>query len=48
MGQDESFGENIITGDEKWCFAYDAATKRQSAEWMGQISPKQKKLRFQE
>jgi len=41
------FGENIITGDETWCFAYDPATKRQSAEWVGQNSPKPKKLRFQ-
>ena len=36
MGQDERFWENIITGDETWCFAYDPATKRQSAEWVGQ------------
>ena len=27
MGQDERFWENISTGDEKWCFAYDPATK---------------------
>jgi len=27
MGQDERFWENIITGDETWCFAYDPATK---------------------
>ena len=46
MGQDERFWENIITGDETWCFAYDPATKRQSAEWVGQNSPKPKKLRF--
>jgi hypothetical protein len=32
MGQDERFWENIITGDETWCFAYDPAAKRQSAE----------------
>ena len=32
LGQDEHFWENIITGDETWCFAYDPATKRQSAE----------------
>jgi len=44
--QDERFGENI-TGDETWCFAYDPATKQQSAEWAGQNSPKPKKLRFQ-
>jgi len=44
MGQDERFGENIITGYETWCFANDPATKRQSAEWVGQNSPKPKKL----
>jgi hypothetical protein len=27
MGQDERFWENIITGDETGCFAYDPATK---------------------
>jgi hypothetical protein len=27
MGRDELFWENIITGDETWCFAYDLATK---------------------
>ena len=43
MGQDERFWENIITGDETWCFAYDLATKRQSAEWVEQNSPKPKK-----
>ena len=47
MGQDGRFWEDIITGDETWCFAYDPATKRQSAEWVGQNSPKPKKLRFQ-
>jgi len=44
MGQDKRFWENIITGDG---FTYDPATKRQSAEWVGQNSPKPKKLRFQ-
>jgi len=47
MGQDERFGENIITGDETWCFAYDPAPKRPSAERVGQNSPKPKKPRFQ-
>ena len=47
MEQDERFWENIITGDKIWCFAYDPATKQQSAEWVGQNSPKPKKLRFQ-
>jgi hypothetical protein len=46
MGQDERFGENIITGDETWCFAYDPAIKQQSAEWVWQNCPKRKKLRF--
>jgi len=35
MRQDERFWENIITGYETWRFAYDSATKRQSAEWVG-------------
>jgi hypothetical protein len=35
MGQNERFGENIITGDETWCFVYDPTTKRQSVEWGG-------------
>jgi len=47
MGQDERFWENIITSDKTWCFSYDPATKRQSAEWVGQNSAKPKKLRFQ-
>ena len=47
MGQDEHFWEDIISCDEKWYFAYDPATKQQSAEWVGQNSPKPKKLRFQ-
>jgi hypothetical protein len=38
MGQDEGFWENIITSDEICCFAYDPATKRQSAEWVGRNS----------
>ena len=46
MGQDERFWENIITGDETWCSAYDPATKRQSAEWVGQNSPKPKNCDF--
>jgi len=47
MGQDECLWENIITGVGTWCFAYNPATKQQSAEWVGQNSPKPKKLRFQ-
>jgi hypothetical protein len=44
MGQDECFWEKIITGDKTWCFASDPANKRQSADWVGQNSPKPKKL----
>ena len=40
MGQDERFWENIITSDETWCFAYDPATKRQSAKCVGRNSSK--------
>jgi histone-lysine N-methyltransferase SETMAR len=38
---------NIITGDEAWCFANDPETKRQSPEWVGETSPLPKKLKFQ-
>ena len=44
MGQDERFWDNIITGDETWCFAYDPATKQQSADWVAQNSPKPNKM----
>jgi hypothetical protein len=37
----------IITGDETWCFAYDPETKQQSSEWVGETSPRPKKLKFQ-
>jgi hypothetical protein len=37
----------IITGDETWCFAYDPETRRQSSEWVGETSPRPKKLKFQ-
>ena len=37
----------IIAEDETWCFAYDAETKRQSSEWVGETSPRPKKLKFQ-
>ena len=42
MGQDERVWENIINGDETWCFAYDPATKQQSVEWVGQNTLKTK------
>jgi hypothetical protein len=41
------FFNKIIMGDETWCFAYDPETKRQSSEWVGETSPRPKKLKFQ-
>jgi len=35
---DKTFFKKIITGDETWCFACDPETKRQSSEWVGEIS----------
>jgi hypothetical protein len=44
---DKNFLNKVITGDESWCFAYDPETKRQSSEWIGEHSPRPKKLRSQ-
>jgi hypothetical protein len=44
---DKNFFNKIITGDETWCFAYDPETKRQRFEWVGETSPRPKKLKFQ-
>jgi histone-lysine N-methyltransferase SETMAR len=44
---DENFFNKIITGDETWCFTHDPETKRQSSEWVGETSPRPKKLKFQ-
>jgi len=44
---DPDFFKKIVTGDERWIFAYDPTTKRQSAVWVGETSPRPKKLRFQ-
>jgi len=41
------FFNQIITEDETWCFACNPETKRQSSEWVGVISPRPKKLKFQ-
>ena len=43
---DRTFINKIITGDEIWCFAYDPETKRQSSKWVGETSPRPKKLKF--
>ena len=42
---DNYFFNKIITGDETWCLAYDPETKRQSSEWVGETSPRPKKLK---
>jgi hypothetical protein len=44
---DKQIFNKIITGDETWCFAYDPEKKRQSSEWVGETSPRPKKLKFQ-
>ncbi|KAJ4445277.1 hypothetical protein ANN_07078 [Periplaneta americana] len=42
---DPTFLNQIITGDETWCFLYDPQLKRQSATWKTPLSPRQKKPR---
>jgi histone-lysine N-methyltransferase SETMAR len=44
---DKNFLDKVIIGDDSWRFAYDPETKRQSSEWVGEHSPRPKKLRFQ-
>jgi len=44
---DKNFLDKVIIGDDSWCFAYDPETKRQNSEWVGENSPRPKKLRFQ-
>ena len=41
------FFNKIIMEDETWCFAYDPETKQQSSEWVGETSPRLKKMKFQ-
>jgi len=41
------FFKKVVTGDETWCFAYNLTTKHQSTAWVGETSPRPKKLRFQ-
>jgi hypothetical protein len=43
-GRYRQFFNKIITWDETWCFAYDSEKKRQSCEWVGETSPRPKKL----
>jgi hypothetical protein len=44
---DKKFFNKIIRGDETWRFAYDPETKWQCYEWVGETSPRLKKLKFQ-
>jgi len=44
---DKNFLDKVITGDKSWCFAYDPETNCQSSEWVGEHSPRLKKLHFQ-
>jgi len=44
---DKIFFNKIIRGDEIWCFACDPETKRKSSQWVGETSPRPKKLKFQ-
>jgi hypothetical protein len=44
---DKIFFNKIIMGDEILSFVYDPKTKRQTSEWVGETSPRPKKLKFQ-
>jgi len=44
---DPDFFKKIVTGFET-CFAYDPTTKRQSAAWVGETSPRPKKIAIAE
>ena len=44
---DKIFFNEVITGEDTWCFAYDPETKLRSSEWVGETSPWLKKLKFQ-
>jgi hypothetical protein len=43
---DKNLFNKIITGDKTWCFAHDPETKRERSEWVGETSPRPKKLKF--
>jgi hypothetical protein len=43
---DPGFFKKIVTGNEKWHYAYNPTTKRQSTAWVGETSPRPKKLRL--
>ncbi|UYV67572.1 hypothetical protein LAZ67_5001256 [Cordylochernes scorpioides] len=39
----DHFLDQIVTGDESWCYHYDPSTKRASMEWKRGDSPRPKK-----
>ena len=45
---DPNFFKKTVTGDETRCFAHDPTTKRQSAAWVGETSPRPKKIEISE
>ena len=45
--QDPLLLENIVTGDEIWCYQFDPESKRQSMAWCSPTSPRPKKSRLQ-
>jgi len=44
---DKTLFNKIIPGDETYCLPMNPETKRQSSEWVGETSPRPKKLKFQ-
>ncbi|UYV68097.1 hypothetical protein LAZ67_5003053 [Cordylochernes scorpioides] len=42
--EDDHFLDQIVTGDESWCYHYDPSTKRASMEWKRGDSPRPKKI----
>ena len=42
--QDPFLLENIVTGDETWCYQFDPESKRQSMAWCSPTSPRPKKV----
>ena len=45
--QDSLLLQNVITGDETWCYQFDPESKRQSMAWCSPTSPRPKKSRLQ-
>jgi len=44
---DKKFLNKIITRDETSCFLSDPETKQQISEWVDEITPRPKKLKYQ-